>query len=195
MNIKFENKLIKTTAIILAISLALSGLGYFYFSSRQQVQIYEFDNQRDAPFVKGLFKNDWYWLVAGIADTYDSVAQDYVETMLTSRTSSSQRKPLTLKVAYEDNKPVGFLAYFVKKFYLGKILFVDVLPAYRSKGWGATLMKIAMTDLIKRGVSQIELVTRTDNFAAQKLYNNLGFTENGRDDEFVNFVYKVPQQI
>ncbi len=191
MNIKFENKLIKTTAIILAISLAFSGLGYFYFSSRQHVQIYEFDYQRDTPFVKELFKNDWYWLVAGIADTYDSVADNYVNNMLISRSSSSQKKPLTLKVAYKDNKPVGFLAYFVKKFYLGKILFVDVLPEYRSQGWGATLMKIAMADLIKQGVSQIELVTRTNNDAAQKLYKNLGFIKEGNDDEFVNFIYQV----
>ena len=136
MNLRIENKLIKTTALVITFALAISGLGYFYFSSQQQLQIYEFDNQRDTPFIKELFKNDWYWLVAGISDSYDSAAQDYVENMLTTRTSSTNKKPLTLKVVYENNKPVGFLAYFIKKFYLGKILFVYILPEYRSKGWG-----------------------------------------------------------
>ncbi len=193
MNFRMEHKLSKIIAAVVALSLALSGLGYFYFSSQQQLQIYEFENQRDTPFIKELFKNDWYWLVAGISDSYDSVAENYVENMLATRLSSTHKRPLTLKVVYENNKPVGFLAYFIKKFYLGKILFVDVLPEYRSKGWGAKLMKYAMDDLIKRGVSQIELVTRTNNDAAQKLYTRLGFHETERDDEFVSFAYQVPQ--
>lgn len=193
MNRRIENKYIKIVALFLATLLALAGGWYFYSSSQQQLKIYDFDMQRDAPFVRELFKNDWYLLVAGISDSFDEVAQEYVETMLRNRRSVTNRADLTLKVAYQKDKPVGFFAYFIKKFYLGKILFINVLPEYRSQGIGAQLMNYAMNELIKKGVSQIELLTRAHNYTAQALYKKLGFFETKRDDEFVNFAYQVPQ--
>ena len=54
-------------------------------------------------------------------------------------------------------------------------------------------MNYAMDDLAKQGVSQIELVTRTNNDAAKKLYARLGFHETEHDDEFVSFAYQVPR--
>ena len=96
-----------------------------------------------------------------------------------------------MKVGYKGSSPTGFLAYYVKKFYLGKILFVDVLPSYRSQGWGVKFVKYALRDLINKGVSQIELVTRTNNIAAQALYKKLGFQEQGQEEGFVKFIYEV----
>lgn len=180
-----------TIATIVVVILFMIGSFYGY-RSYSSSGIYEYNQKRDAAFINQLFHDDWYWLVAGIADTFDHVAQNYVDFLLEHRTNSHTLPPkhiLTMKVGYQDNQPTGFLAYYIKKFYLGNILFVDVLPTFRSQGWGMKFMQYAMQDLIKHGVSQIELVTRTDNVAAQKLYEKLGFQEKENEGGFVTFVY------
>jgi ribosomal protein S18 acetylase RimI-like enzyme len=190
-----SKKAIKISVIGCVISIFLGAGSYVLYHSYSAQGIYEYNQQRDSAFIKQLFHEDWYWLVAGVSDTFDETAQYYVDYILKYRSNSLTLPPkhiLTMKVGYEGDQPTGFLAYYVKKFYLGKILFVDVLPAYRSKGWGVKFVKYALRDLINHGVSQVELVTRTDNAAAQALYRKLGFQEKGQDEGFVKFTYDVP---
>ncbi len=168
---------------------ASAGSLYYFFQMRQQDVILDFVPERDTSFILDSFKRDWYWLVEG----YDYSP----EYMLRNRASS--KKPehlgnLSIKVGYHHKKPVGFVIYFMKNFYLGDLRFIDLDPEFRSKGWAYKLLDYAVKDLIKRGAAKIELVTRTTNFPAQKLYTRYGFRESSRDDGFVYYEYLAPSK-
>ena len=192
MKISIKNK--KITIIIAALLFAFAGCGYFMYTRCCKSNIYNFDEQRDSAFITELFKNDWYWLVAGITEDFSDEAAEYVRNLLHNRSTTRMKKgkTVTIKVGYEGNKPVGFVAYYLKKFYLGRLLFIALFPEFRSTGWSTRLVDYAMNDLISQGAARIDLVTRTNNYAAMKLYQRVGFKETKREDGFVDFSYTVP---
>ncbi len=185
-----RNNIIKKIIIgAILIGAAVGGFyGYRYFYHARS-GIIDFVEIRDTPFIIESFQRDWYWLIEG--NDYD------VAYMLANRASSkrpSHKGNFTIKVAYEDDKPVGFVIYMQKKFYHGHIRFIYVNPEFRSKGWSDKLLDYAVQDLIKRGSSKIDLTTRTSNSAAIKLYLRHGFKEVRRDDGFVDFEYEVMEK-
>ncbi|MBO9619627.1 MAG: GNAT family N-acetyltransferase [Niabella sp.] len=66
-------------------------------------------------------------------------------------------------------------------------LFVD--PAYRKKGTGAALIAQAMDFARGNGATFVQLETATDNFAAQRLYEKIGFEKQLPDEAFL--VYRI----
>ena len=54
---------------------------------------------------------------------------------------------------------------------------VTVLKEYRNKGIGRKLMNALIEEAQKRNCGRITLEVRTDNFPAQNLYKDLGFSE------------------
>lgn len=163
---------------------SLGAASYYFYYVQNSDAILDFNELRDTQFILDSFKRDWHWLVEGF---------DYSpEYMLQNRASSKKAEHkgnLTIKVGYHDKTPVGFVIYFMKNFYLGDVRFIDVAPEFRSKGWSDKLLDYAMNDLLKRGSSKIELVTRTTNLPAQKLYTRHGFKEASREDGFVYYEY------
>jgi len=170
------------------VGICAGSLAYWY-QNRSQDSILDFNPERDTAFILDSFKRDWYWLVEG---------DDYSPEYLLKYKASSQKPEhignVTIKVGYHDKKPVGFVVYFMKNFYLGDLRFIDLNPEFRSQGWAYKLLDYAVKDLIKRGAVKIELVTRTTNFSAQKLYTRYGFRESSRDGGFVYFEYLVPSK-
>lgn len=173
------------SGIILA-TLCASAAYFFYFNGSVD-SIVDFNPQRDTPFILDSFTRDWYWLVEG-----DDYSPEY---MLKYRASSKRPEHvgnMIIKVGYHKNKPVGFVTYFMKNFYVGDLRFIDINPEFRSQGWAYKLLDYAVKDLIRHGAAKIELVTRTNNLSAQKLYARYGFRKSYQEDGFVYFEYLVP---
>jgi ribosomal protein S18 acetylase RimI-like enzyme len=185
---KNKQHFIKKIVLVVGLLGIISVGSALYYSYHQQETgtILDFNEFRDAPFILDSFNRDWHWLIEGF---------DFSpERMLRERTSSKKNGyEEIIKVGYEGKKPTGFIIYHLKSFYLGKIHFIDVDPAFRSKGWSDKLLDYAIKDFIKRGVTKVELVTRTTNYPAQKLYTRYGFKEIKREDGFVNYEYRVPE--
>lgn len=182
---RFDRSVWKKWRIGAAIFTMSLGAGIFYYLSIPRGPIYDFDPARDTQDILQVFERDWYWLVS--SDDYSP------EFMLKYRAPG--RNPLyigrlRIKVLRENDAFVGFTAYYMKTSDLGFLLFLAVDPEFRGKGYGDTLTRYALNDLIRMGTKRIRLVTRTDNIPAQKLYSRMGFRETSRDDEgFVYFEY------
>ncbi len=57
----------------------------------------------------------------------------------------------------------------------GEIVSIAVHPDYRRRGVGNALMRQALAALAAAGARRVELMVRTGNAAAAKLYRSLGF--------------------
>ena len=169
-------------AIIVAISLAISGGGIFYYHTTK-CNLYDYDPVNDRTTLMKLFKNHTYWLTTN--DDYN------VEHMFDTKSPNDYQPEytgkLTVKVARVQGKPVGFVAYYKRKFYQGDILFLVVDEAYRGKGYATKLLKYAINDLFKHHALVVRLVTRTNNYSAMKLYERVGMKETSRTNGFIYF--------
>ena len=145
-----------------------------------------YQDERDT-MILDIFKTDRYWLVS---------SQDYdPEFMLKNRAPNKDDAryfgKLNIKVLYEKDEFVGFVAYYMKNFFIGQMLFIDVKSEFRGKGYAQQLMKYAIDDMKKMGATIISLVTRTSNESAQKLYKRLGFNVSFEEDGYVYFELKM----
>ena len=57
---------------------------------------------------------------------------------------------------------------------------IGLVPSARHRGIGEKLMRAAIEAAWASGLARIELTVRTDNLAAQRLYERLGFIVEGR---------------
>lgn len=170
-------------ALFACTTLIVGGAYQIYqYVHREPLYMRDFDYQRDASFIKQLFEKNWYWLIA--ADEYDV---DYMLVHKLTNKDPRRAEKLIIKTLYHEKDPVGFIAYFKQSFYSGGIRFVCVDDAYRSRGYAKYMVSYALRDLKRQGISSVQLVTRTVNYAAQKVYTSLGFVEERRNDEFVYY--------
>lgn len=84
----------------------------------------------------------------------------------------------------ENPKPVGFTLLYPKPSFVSPkknwhigYLFVEI--EQRKKGIGQRLVHTALNFAKSEGASFISLNTETDNYTAQKLYENIGFVKDG----------------
>lgn len=128
-------------------------------------------------------KNNWYWLIA--SDDFS------VNHMLKNRAPNNRDiryfGKLIIKVLRVKNEFAGFTAYYKKNFNTGQLLFVAVKDEFRGHGYGFELVNYAVRALDQMGVSRVQLLTRTDNTAAQSIYKRAGFKEAYRVPGFVYF--------
>lgn len=87
----------------------------------------------------------------------------------------------------ENNDQVGSLL-LVYENDRAKVFSLEVLQSHRKKGYGRKLMEKAIQRCRERGFDKIELNTETDNTAANKLYQSLGFQLEGLKFGFNNYV-------
>jgi ribosomal protein S18 acetylase RimI-like enzyme len=186
MNTRYSKKII-ISFFLVAAACAVVPVSYYYYYCAS-TSVYTFDQKRDASFILDIFKHDWHWLVSEYSTDFSP------EYMLAHRASSKNPEHLgnlTIKVLYAKQEPLGFTAYYKKKFYEGFVLFLAIRHEFRSKGYAKILLRHAMDDLIAQGCTKIRLVTRTTNYPAMKVYRNAGFVETSREDGFIYFEYKV----
>lgn len=168
--------------------LAGVGIGGWYYQTYASEGIYAYDASTDREFIKRLFKEDWYWLISDYSSkTYS------VEHMLDFKASTQDETNgrLIIKTYRIKGQPIGFVAYYPKELYEGRILFLAVDKKHRSKGYARKMAKYAINDLKKHGAHIVRLITRTDNTSAQKLYKSLGFKEIWNDGAYMKFEKEV----
>ena len=133
-----------------------------------------------------IFKRDWHWLVA--SETYSP------EFMLKYRAPTQQLESigrLKIRVLRNRNNFIGFVAYYMKSPIQGFVLFLDVNPEFRGRGYSDKLLQYALKELLHMGAYSARLVTRTTNYSAQKLYKRNGFSEVERENGFIYFEKRI----
>lgn len=185
MILNFKNKLSKSKIIVLLATI-LAGISILWLSKDYlfNIPIKDYSPQKDREFILDLFKKNWYWLVSEYSLDFSP------EYMLDNKASDKEpihKGNLTIKMAYENNKPVGFIAYYMKELYVGFVLFIAVDETSRGKGFARSLLDYAINDLKNKGASIIRLITRTSNLRGQKLYTGMGFKQVWTDGQFVKF--------
>lgn len=172
-------------SLLITLSLVV---GYFHVYQCKTATISSYNAATDREFILGIFKQDWHWLVSEYSVHF---SPDY---MLDNQASSKRPEHignLTINVLRTCDGPAGFVAYYKKSFYLGYVLFLDILKEFRGKGYAHMLLVDAVKSLKERGCSKIQLITRTTNLPAQKLYTRFGFIEIERDEGFITYQYSV----
>ncbi len=169
------------TAVIVATA------GWFLFVRQTGPQIIEFDINRDGKDIMAIYERDWDWLIPGDRNSFSP------ELMMAYR--APQQNPmyagrLKIKVMRDENdKLIGFVAWFMKNADVGFLNFLDVNPEYRGKGYAEKLVRYAMDQMIKGGAKKLTMVTYTHNARARKFYNRIGWRETGIEGKQVHLVY------
>ena len=151
--------------------------------------ISEYDAKIDRKFILDLFQKNMYWLVA------ENVTDFSAEYVLDTKSRSKRPEDYGNLSIYvhrtSDCKPTGFVAFYKKSFFKGYVLFLVVDEVYRGKGYAKKLLTFSLDKLKEMGCSYAELVTRTSNEKAQKLYKSVGMHEVWRDEGFVKFEKQI----
>jgi ribosomal protein S18 acetylase RimI-like enzyme len=180
---------IKKIGLGLGIGAALAGGIWYYAAPRASYTIADYNPATDKAPILAIFDKDWYWLVASPREEYS------VEFMLDYR--APDPNPLYLgamriKVLREGNAFVGFVAYYIERVGVGKVLFLAVNDEFRGKRYGQKLLEYAIGDFASMGIKKVVLVTRIANTMSRPLYERIGFYEVRRDDEgFIYYEYDI----
>jgi ribosomal protein S18 acetylase RimI-like enzyme len=181
MTFSYSKKQWSIVGLIILILIAFGGGIYYYHSNK--CNLCDFDPINDRATLISLFKNNKYWLTTN--DDYN------IEHMFDTKSPNDYQPEyvgkLHIKVARIHGDPIGFVAYYKKKFYEGFILFLAIDEKYRGKGYATKLLKYAINALFKDHALVVRLVTRTDNHAAMKVYKRAGMHEIKRTNGFVYF--------
>ncbi len=174
-------ELVKSSKIKL-IFLAIILLILFTMFNRNNTGIFDYNPKTDREFILNIFAKNWYWLVSENSVDFSA------EYMLDNKASSRDRtQDLNIKVYYEKDQPIGFVAYFMLASHYGRILFIAIEDKYRGKGYSKKLINYAIEDLRKKKASIITLTIRTNKKAARALYTSIGFKETRDDGKFIDY--------
>lgn len=142
-------------------------------------------NLSEAAKVIGLFDK---YRVFYKKDSDIGLAEKFIKTRLDNNES-------VILVALDGNLPVAFTQLYPKyssvsavKNWILNDLYVE--PGYRKQGIGEALIKTAMDFAKSDGATYVQLETALDNYAAQSLYEGIGFQKQEPDAEF--FLYRIP---
>lgn len=156
---------------VCALVLVGAGIFYYFHAPASDITFQDFNYERDAKEVLEVINKDRYWLFGN---------PDYsAEFMLKYRARQQDimtAGQLNIKVARDaKGHYLGFTAFYMKPGNLGHILFVDVNPLYRRQGNAEKFVHYAMSELKAQGAVAVQLLTRSDNERARRLYTRLGF--------------------
>lgn len=168
--------------IILLLAIAGGATYFLYQGASSNIGILAFDKDRDSKFLTDSVASDWYWMT----NNPDFSVQFMIDNM-TPRRDPKYFGKQQIKVMYANDKPVGFIAYFKKKFYEGGIHLLHISKDHRKKGYASELSNYAVKDLFSQGAKVVKLVTRDNNERARKLYKKIGFTHTGDEGGYSHF--------
>jgi ribosomal protein S18 acetylase RimI-like enzyme len=181
-----KNRVVRVASAALLIAVCVFGL-WFYSSKSEQGPIVSFNQQRDLKQMVELFEKNRSML------TYQKYSDP---AFLFINKTPSYRDPrfvgaMEIKVMRDGDNLIGYTTYYIDEEGKGKILFVVVDEKYRGKRYAQQLVEYALKDFKKWGLKYAYMVTRVDNFPAQKAYLRAGFFETERDDTYVTFGYNL----
>jgi len=167
--------------------LASAGIWWWFMDTGYgSDNIYPYQSERDRQAILQIFSEDWQWLVNQSPETYSAAYRlDYKAPS----TRPQDVGKMNIAVYRLDGDTVGFVTYHTVNFYKGFILFLAVKREYRGRGVAYELARHAIEQLRKRGVSIVELYTRSDNYGAQHVYERLGFEQVAVEDGYVKYHY------
>ena len=110
------------------------------------------------------------------------------ETLPLNRLDQWRRERSTFLIAWEDDRPVGHahLAWDGTKLGAPEIQDVYVAEDVRRLGVATALTHAAASEALARGHDRLSLSVGTSNFAAQTLYERLGFEDAALEPEHVH---------
>ncbi len=102
-----------------------------------------------------------------------------------NRLDQWRREGSTFLIAWDEGRPVGHahVAWDGTKLGAPEIQDVYVAESARRRGVAATLTHAAEAEALARGHNRLSLSVGTGNFAAQALYDRLGFANAGLEPE------------
>ena len=105
-----------------------------------------------------------------------------------NRLDQWRRERSTFLIAWDEGRPVGHahLAWVGTKLGTPEIQDVYVAEDARRRGVARALTHAAETEALARGHGRLSLSVGTGNFAAQALYDRLGFEDAGLEPERVH---------
>lgn len=101
----------------------------------------------------------------------------YSESLWKSYLSNPQRFPLFLFEV--EAELVGYASFSVIN-PEAELLRIGVVPEFRGLGYAAAALELAQQQLHQNGIERILLEVREGNEPAQKLYQSLGYINDGR---------------
>lgn len=170
----------KIVGLVALVVLAI-GTGLWLFQTAEQIA--EFQYEQDATDVLKIFERDRYWLLASEESDPDFM----LRYLAPNKWDPQYFGKFKIKVLRKEGELVGFTAYYMKSPLLGFIQFVAVNPPFRGKGYAQQLLDYAIKQLKSMGAIRVELLTRTTNERAQKLYKRNNFQVKVVEDGYIYF--------
>jgi ribosomal protein S18 acetylase RimI-like enzyme len=167
---------------LLIVFLGYFGASYWQNYKKEIVPVYTYDKTRDYQDIIDLFELERFWLTSTV-----DYSPQYMLDFMAPHKGAFYKNKLHIQVARPDKIFAGFTAFYMHDTKTGMILFLATRPEVRGKGYGKMLVRSAIKELKKMGAKKVNLVTRTTNIAAQRVYVSLGFDEITRDEQ--GFVY------
>lgn len=128
-------------------------------------------------FVQGEDEKVWLRIANEAFKEYDDFRPDTMEDMETYEKSPNFDTTGMFIVEW-NGEPVGMVNAYVDKKRAEKKGFIrslGVLPEFRRKGIGKTLVNKAIESLTERGMESVEAWSREDKVACKNLFESLGF--------------------
>lgn len=181
--------------ILVGLSLTFGVATVYYYRAAQvstnaHESISDYNEQRDIGGVINLFSKDWYWLSARDYSE-DRIRQQFREHSPNEYESQFFGK-MRIKMLHEGSSLVGFVTYYMKNFYEGRVLFLSIDQNFRGKRYGQQLLEYAVNDLKSMGAKIVTLAVRSANASALKLYTRVGFVPGLPDaDGFITCTLSV----
>lgn len=128
-------------------------------------------------FIQDKDEENWLRIRNEAYKEYDDFRPATIEDMKKAERSPNF-DPTGMFIAEYNGQPVGIINAFIdkkRKEKKGFIRTLGVLPEFRRKGIGKTLMKKAIESLKERGMEEAETWTQEDKPACKKLFELLGF--------------------
>lgn len=181
-----KNRVIRISITVFLIAMCCFGV-WLYSGAYQQDSLSDFNQKRDLKQMVELFEKNRSFL------TYQKYSDP---AFLFINKTPSYRDPrfmgsMKIKVIRDGKNLIGYTTYYTDEEGRGKILFVVVDELYRGRRYAQQLVQVALKDFKKWGLKYAYLVTRVDNFSAQKAYERVGFFETDRDDTYVTYGYNL----
>jgi ribosomal protein S18 acetylase RimI-like enzyme len=171
---------------IIAFIFATTGLWIYWKQTTSGPIISEYQDARDRTNVIEIFRQNWWWLIAG-----RDFSQKYVEDMLDKKTPNKNSRligSLKFRTLRVGDQLAAFSVFYMENKNTGRLLFLVTDENHRKKGYAELLVQETVRVMKNMGAKRIWLLTRASNERAQRLYRKLGFQEFLYDpDGFVYF--------
>ncbi|MBQ7343915.1 MAG: GNAT family N-acetyltransferase [Clostridia bacterium] len=78
----------------------------------------------------------------------------------------------------------------------GEVLYMDimVIPEFQRRGIGTSIIRDIQDGVLPLSFARIEISIDESNISSIKLFEKMGFSLSGKDDELLGYVYNKPQK-